>query len=103
MILFILSGHKVVPCNSVLEWGRAFEMSDRRVKRDDIADDVTVSTVFLGIDHRIWVGPPLLFETIIFGGQHDQYCERYSTWDEAIAGHEKAVALAKSKAIDIAP
>lgn len=33
------------------------------------------------------------FETMIFGGEHDQYQERYSTWDEAEAGHKRAIEL----------
>jgi hypothetical protein len=39
----------------------------------------------------------ILFETIIFGGSHDQYMDRYHTRDEAIAGHAKAVAIAKGE------
>ncbi len=52
---------------------------------------VLVSTVFLGINHN-WIGTkPLWFETMIFGGQQDEYCERYSTAAEARAGHLLAV------------
>ena len=60
--------------------------------------DVTVSTVFLGIDHSM-VRPmdqehePILFETMIFGGEHHNYQQRYVTWDEAKAGHLEAVKL----------
>lgn len=51
-----------------------------------------VSTVFLGLDHS-WSGPPpLLFETMVFGGTLDQEQVRYSTWDEAEAGHAAMVA-----------
>lgn len=51
-----------------------------------------VSTVFLGLDHS-WNGPPpLLFETMVFGGTHNQDCERYATWDEAEKGHAAMVA-----------
>lgn len=56
---------------------------------------VTVSTVFLGADHSHGHGPPVLFETMIFGGPHDEYQRRYSTLAEAEAGHAEAVALAK--------
>jgi len=47
-----------------------------------------VSTVFLGLDHQ-WDpdGPPLLFETMVFGGIEDGYCDRYTTWREAEQGH----------------
>lgn len=54
-----------------------------------------VSTVFLGIDHNHWgEGLPLLFETMIFGGKHDQEQFRCSTWDEAVDMHEAACELA---------
>ena len=33
---------------------------------------------------------------MIFGGEHDQYQERYSTWDEAIEGHKNACKLVVS-------
>jgi hypothetical protein len=59
---------------------------------------VRVSTVFLGIDHRFQHkagdGGPLVFETMIFGGVHDGYQERYVSWREAEAGHRQAVLMA---------
>jgi len=55
--------------------------------------NVKISTVFLRIDHQYGDGPPILFETMIFGGQYDDYQQRYSTWEEAASGHRVAVAL----------
>jgi len=47
---------------------------------------------FLVIDHNFLVkGPPLVFETMVFGGERDQDCWRYATWQEAEVGHFKAV------------
>jgi hypothetical protein len=95
---WVLDGHKPRPTDDVHEWGRFFNDGDkRRVAQTDIAGgDIFVSTVFIGIDHRFGEdGPPLLFETMIFGGPHDQYTDRYSTWDEAEIGHERAVRLAR--------
>ncbi len=57
-----------------------------------------VSTVFLGLDHRFGGdGPPILFETMIFGPDDtdERYTDRYCTYAEALAGHAKAVELAK--------
>lgn len=52
-------------------------------------DEVTVSTVFLGLDHRMFgEGPPILFETLVFGGPNDGRMERYCTWEEAERGHK---------------
>ncbi len=49
---------------------------------------VLVSTVFLCVDHGL-IGTPILFETMIFGGQYDEYQRRYETYDEALNGHNK--------------
>lgn len=68
----------------------------RRVARDKIGD-VLVSTVFLCLNHAYGDGPPILFETMIFGGEHDQYQDRYSTWEEAERGHKKAIAIVKGE------
>ena len=57
-------------------------------------DDVRVSTVFLGMNHNYGDGPPLLFETMIFGGEHDDKQWRYTTEAQALEGHKAAVVLA---------
>jgi len=75
----------------LMEWARAFEADDRHVG-DDRIGEAHVSTVWLGLDHSFGEGPPLIFETMIFGGPHEEYCERYSTEEEARAGHERIVA-----------
>jgi len=86
--------HEVEPCG-LLEWAVWFETADRRVAEDYFLRDVRVSTVFLGLDHRFFGdGPPLLFETMIFGGEHDGYQRRYATWEEAEAGHTEACVVA---------
>ena len=74
-----------------------WDRQDRRVGLYD-QEPILVSTVFLGFDHGFLDdnGPPILFETMIFGGKHDQYQERYTTWDDAVAGHERAVRRVKS-------
>lgn len=91
---FILEGHDAVPTNDVRVWARMYESADRVVAQDQIGD-IKISTVFLGLDHNFGDGAPLLFETMIFGGVHDQYQDRYSTWQEAEAGHKKAVAMVR--------
>jgi len=52
-----------------------------------------ISTVWLGLNHQYGDGPPLIFETMIFDEQNngaDIGCQRYSTKEQAIAGHEDA-------------
>ena len=55
--------------------------------------DVLVSTVFLGIDHSFGMNEeaPILFETMILGGNYDGYQIRYSDWDTAIKHHNQAL------------
>ena len=93
---YILDGKTPVQVAGVNEWmGNRNE--DRNVRKDTF-DDVLVSTVFLGIDHNFEnEGPPLLFETMIFGGEHDQYQTRCSTWDEAVIQHEEACKIVRNK------
>jgi hypothetical protein len=79
-----------VPVDDLLEWGRWFQTADRHVARTDLPG-CEVSTVFLGLDHSWGGGPPVLFETMVFGGPFDQAQERYSTWAEAEAGHARWV------------
>ena len=92
---YILDGHKVVPVD-LMTWAHWFEKADRHIAQT-IQGNVRVSTVFLGLDHQWGEGPPILFETMIFGGKHDQYQKRYSTWDEAEQGHRVACKLAGIK------
>jgi hypothetical protein len=80
-----------------MTWARWFEKGDRTVAKTTVREGVDVSTVFLGLDHRFFGdGPPILWETMIFGGEHDQYQDRYSSLEDAKAGHERAVKLASN-------
>ncbi len=88
METYILEGHIPVLCTSIMKWGKWFKDVDRTVAKNTI-HDIQVSTVFLGMDHAFDGGTPLLFETMIFGGEYDNDCWRYHTWDEALHGHNK--------------
>ena len=63
-----------------------------KVERTVTKGHVEVSTIFLVFDHN-WDGhgKPILFETMIFGGEHDSYQRRYYTYDEALEAHNKIV------------
>lgn len=81
-----LDTHEVHKC-SLGDWAEMMERREsRRVASTDVGE-VQVSTVFLGLDHNWGIGAPLIFETMVFGGPLDQEMDRYSTWDEAEAGH----------------
>lgn len=91
---YILDGHEPVRVKDALEWAEWFETADRIVKKT-LIHDIEISTVFLGINHNYFGGPPLLFETMIFGGEHDEYQDRCGTWDEAEDMHKKAMELVR--------
>lgn len=87
-------------CDDVVAWSYWFETADRVVKQDDFGG-VMVSTVFLGLDHSFGEGPPVLYETLVFGGKLDDEQERYSTRKEAEQGHERMVSRLKQRYIDL--
>lgn len=102
--LYVLDGHVPVAVEDVLAWGAWFDESneERRVALtyfdQDTPREVQVSTVFLGIDYNFSPnGLPLVFETMVFGGDYDQYTDRYTTWDEAEEGHARIVADIRDK------
>lgn len=82
---YILEGHEAKECD-MTTWAKRSEASDRTVAVSNIHGS-KVSTVFLGLDHSFDGGAPLLFETLVFGGDLDGEMDRYGTWDEAVAGH----------------
>ncbi len=73
---------------TVEEFGKFMADPFRKVvSRTDLPGDVQISTVFLGLDHGWGRGEPVLFETMIFGGQHDQHMWRYTSREAAVLGH----------------
>lgn len=92
---FILDGHEAIEEPDLMKWAKWFESCERRVD-DSRIGDVRISTVFLGIDHSFGDGTRLLFETMIFGGKHDECCDRCETWDQAVQMHKDACELVKS-------
>lgn len=86
---YILQGDKVVAVDTPT-WAVWFEnhFLERVVARTVVQPGLEVSTVFLGLDHGLWLGgPPLVFETLVFGGLLDGEMDRYSTMAEALTGH----------------
>lgn len=65
-------------------------LGDRQIVGLDTVGKHTISTVFLGLDHRFsGDGPPIVFETMVFPGEQSI---RYETWSQAEAGHARVVA-----------
>lgn len=82
----------------LMAWTKTFETTNRTIALDKLDNDITVSTVFLGLDHGFGDGPPLLFETMVFVGDDTPDMDRYSTKEEAIEGHFKFVEAWRGKA-----
>ena len=93
------SGNPVVEPD-LMKWGHWMGTGNRHIALDRLAEGVKISTLFLGVDYNFGEGPPILFETMIFGGEHDQYQERYETREQALEGHKRAVQLAISNPVN---
>lgn len=59
--------------------------------------NVSVSTVWLGLNHRFGPGKPVIFETMVFGGKFDMEMRRYETLEQAKLGHDKMVRIVFGK------
>lgn len=95
---YILDGHTPVKTDNLQEWAEKFDRENRIVKQETIdrghgLEPVKVSTVFLGLDHSFGSGPPILFETMVFGGHLDERQWRCSTWEQAEIQHQDACLL----------
>lgn len=95
---YTLDGQIAKECVDILAWARWMENADRRVAIT-AQGDTEVSTVFLGVNHQFGDGPPLIFETMVFGGDYDGECCRYSTWEQAEGGHAEMSARAFAVAL----
>lgn len=83
------------PCDDLIKWAKWLETATDRTVAKDKAGDAEVSTVFLGLDHSFGQGPPLLYETLVFGGPMEGEQERYSTKEQAEAGHKRILAAVR--------
>jgi autonomous glycyl radical cofactor GrcA len=94
---YVLDGKTPVACNDLYVWAEFIENGDRIVAKTEFAEGVIVSTVFLGLDQSFSESPiPVLFETKIFGGCHDDLTRQYTSWDAAELGHQEVVSLLNS-------
>lgn len=88
---YILVDGEPVPEPDILKWSDWFERSDRKLARDEF-DDYYVSTIFMGTDHNYDdTGPPILWETMVFGGKLADEQERYTSRADALRGYARMV------------
>lgn len=105
---YILDGHKPVVCEDPETWAEWFvgNADARKVNRTEIGPYL-VSTVFLGLDHGVCGGNPILFETMVFrngetSDTSESYMERCSTWEQAEEQHQRAISIYSRKLIGAA-
>lgn len=89
-----------VPCRDIPTWDDMMEQRRNVVAQTTIAD-VRVSTVFIGLDYNLTGNDdddprPILWETLVSGGEYDQDIVRYRTLADARAGHDAYVALVEA-------
>lgn len=74
------------------EFGEVFNDPARVLAKTEIGR-YEVSTVFLVIDHGFGSGPPVLWETIVFGNDESEMSPtRYTSREAALKGHAAFVA-----------
>jgi hypothetical protein len=79
------------------EWDaveKFLDISYRQIDSTELPDGKWISTIWLGLDYGI-EAPPKIFETMAFtsckGDRRPIECERYSTENDAIVGHQQMV------------
>jgi hypothetical protein len=97
--------HEVVEERDLKVWARWVEdHQDESQVALDIIDEQTgayISTRFFGLNLNLaWdlerAHPPVVFETMVFGGPLHLQQQRYHTWAQAVAGHAALLARAKA-------
>ena len=96
---YILQRKVPIPCDLMTWAGWLEEHSAERIVKQETVGHSGSSTVFIGLDHSLRSGPPLLFETMVFDKsdqEHPASCwmERAPTWELALETHESGVAWA---------
>jgi hypothetical protein len=89
---YVLDGNNFPQPACIVRWVRFMQGRTNQLAHDMVGD-IVVSTVFLGSDHN-WTGrgPPVLFETMAFAATGEPLEQwRYTSWDDAQAGHATAV------------
>jgi hypothetical protein len=92
---YVLVDKRIIAIDTLEEWmaHRIKHPNDDPLIEVTQVGDMTVSTVFLPIDHNHFSpgDPPILFETMIFGGWLDEEQHRCSTYAEAEKMHAQWV------------
>ena len=96
----LLEGHfyrlvdkEPVPC-TFAEYASSMKSASNRLIEQTRVGDLTVSTVFTGLDQSFGMGDKQLFETGIFGLPDDILPQwRFASWNEAVSFHLQLVVM----------
>lgn len=92
MDTYILVDRVPVREPDTLKWAEWFsESREERVVAQEEVGSVTVSTVFLGLNHSFDGCGLEIFETMVFRRGESIMCQRASTWEEAENNHKAMV------------
>lgn len=100
-MFYKLDENKNVVPSSMEEWSTMIEgrlPTNYIHVGDDTVNGFRVSTVFIGLWHGLHdiKLTPVVFETMVFDDATDIYVDRYTTWDEALEGHQRAIEWVKN-------
>lgn len=84
-----------VPADNYATFGKFFMEDRNRIVEQTQIGRAFVSTVFVGFNFAVGGGPPVLWETAVFG-LGDEYQERYTSREDAVAGHRRACEMART-------
>ena len=97
MFYILDENNQAVKANSTMEWAIWFEKNDnkRQINLTTLDSKTVISTVFLGIGSFALQEKANLFETMVFGGKMDLKVYKYSTYEQAVKGHDDVVGIVK--------
>ena len=80
----------------MMKWATLVGDTEYKRVRQTTVGDICISTVWLGLNHSLG-GPPMIFESMIFGDPYDTLCWRYPAESLAILGHQRLVEAVRGK------
>lgn len=75
----------------VLQWAKDMEKGNK-IKLTLLPDGIRISTVWLGLDHNLGEGRPLIYESMVFDKDRKELDQvRYATIEKALKDHDRLV------------
>lgn len=88
-----LEGKEVIETSGD-EWMGARNSPAESLWRTVLHDGTMISTIFLSVTPRKdSIGRPLVFETMVFGGEYSGYTRIHHSYDDAEACHQQTIEM----------